>query len=217
MKTDLQIQQEVIQAIEARLPGAVRAIGVTVRKGVVTVYGQLGGDAERYTAEQAAQCVEGVQALVVEIVIRRPGSVSRADADIANAVQGILHWQARRLATAVNVTVAHGWVKLDGEVERSYPRQKISEAIRLLSGVKGIHDRVVLRSSVTAAALRAGILAALRRRSELDAREVDVHVRGTEVTLSGRVHNWWERELARRSAWSAPGVRQVIDRLAIDS
>ena len=217
MKSDMQIQQEVILGIEARLPGAARSVGVTVRGGIVTVYGQLGGDAERYAAEQAAQSVEGVQALIVEIIVRRPGSITRADADIADAVQDILQWQARQLTSSVTVMVAQGWVTLDGEVERSYPRHQIADAIRLLGGVKGLHDRVVLRSSVTAATLRAGILAALRRRSELDAREVAVHVRGTQVTLSGRVHNWWERELARRSAWSAPSVRQVIDRLAIDS
>ena len=216
MKTDMQIQQEVILAMEARLPGAARTVGVAVRNGVVTVYGQLTADLERYAVEQAAQSVEGVQALVVEIVIRRPGSVTRADADIADAVQAILQWQAGQLATDVTIMVSHGWVTLSGEVERNYARHKIADALRLLSGVKGVHDRVEIRSSVSAAALRAGILAALRRRSELDAREVAVQVRGTQVTLSGRVHNWWERELARRSAWSAPGVRQVIDRLAID-
>jgi len=217
VKTDMQIQQDVILSIEAQLPGAARTVSVAVRNGIATVYGQLSGDAERFAAEQAAQSVEGVQALIVEIIVRRPGSVTRADADIAHAVQGILRWQAGQLASTVAVMVAHGWVSLDGEVEHDYPRQKIADAVRLLSGVKGVHDRVVLRSSVSAAALHAGILAALRRRSELDAREVAVQVRGTEVTLSGRVHNWWERELARRSAWSAPGVRNVIDRLAVDA
>ena len=217
MKTDMQIQQDVILSIEGQLPGAARTVSVAVRNGIATVYGQLGGDAERYAAEQAAQSVEGVQALIVEIFIRRPGSITRADADIAKAVQGILQWQAGQLATTVTVMVAHGWVTLDGEVERNYPRQLIVDAVRLLSGVRGVHDRVELRSSVSAAALHAGILAALRRRSELDASEVAVQVRGTEVTLSGRVRNWWERELARRSAWSAPGVRQVIDRLAVES
>jgi osmotically-inducible protein OsmY len=75
----------------------------------------------------------------------------------------------------------------------------------LLSGVRGVHDRVELRSSVSAAALHAGILAALRRRSELDASEVAVQVRGTEVTLSGRVlvsASW------RARFWRA-GVRRI--------
>lgn len=215
MKTDMQLQQDVILLIEAQLPGAAQTVGVSVHGGIVTLYGLLGSDAERFAAEQAAQGVEGVQALIVEVVIGRAGMVERFDADIADAVQGILQRQAQELASSVTVMVAHGWVTLDGEVERSYPRQEIADTVRLLSGVKGIHDRVELRSSVSAAALRAGIITALKRRSELDAREVAVQVRGTEVTLSGRVHSWWERELARRSAWSAPGVRQVIDRLAI--
>jgi len=35
------------------------------------------------------------------------------------------------------------------------------------------------------------------------------------VTLSGSVHSWFERNEARRAAWSAPGVREVQDHIAI--
>jgi osmotically-inducible protein OsmY len=35
------------------------------------------------------------------------------------------------------------------------------------------------------------------------------------VTLTGNVHAWFERDKARRAAWSAPGVKNVDDRLAV--
>jgi osmotically-inducible protein OsmY len=213
----MQIQRDVIQDLAARLPAMARSIGVMVRDGVVTLTGQLEADAARYEAEQAAQGIEGVQALADEIVVHIPGSVSRADSDIALAVLGILQCHAYLPLAAVTVSVRHGWITLGGEVERDYPRQKIHDALALLVGVRGIRDNVLVKSTAALSAVRADVLSAMRQRSELDARDVVVEVQGSQVTLSGSVHNWWEREMARRSAWSAAGVRQVVDHLAIHS
>ena len=35
------------------------------------------------------------------------------------------------------------------------------------------------------------------------------------VTLNGHVRSWHERDVAERAAWSAPGVTDVVDRIAI--
>ena len=215
MRSDIQIQRDVIADIHTRLPAAARIVAVEVRGGVVRLTGQVAADAQRYALEEVVQGVEGVQGLADEIAVRRPGSIERPDTDIARAVRGVLQWQTYLPLTMVEVTVAAGWVTLKGEVESSYPRLKIADAIRLLAGVRGLHDEVLIRSAVSPAAVRAGVIAALGKRSEVDARDVKVDVQGADVTLSGSVHNWWERELARRSAWTAPGVRRVIDRLAI--
>jgi osmotically-inducible protein OsmY len=40
-------------------------------------------------------------------------------------------------------------------------------------------------------------------------------VKGADVTLSGSVANWTERDLARHSAWGAAGVRRVVDHMSI--
>jgi len=40
-------------------------------------------------------------------------------------------------------------------------------------------------------------------------------VDGGEVTLSGLVHSWHERNAATHSAWGTPGVRNVIDHLQL--
>jgi len=36
------------------------------------------------------------------------------------------------------------------------------------------------------------------------------------VILKGRVRAWYERDIAERAAWSAPGVTEVQDRLTIE-
>lgn len=40
-------------------------------------------------------------------------------------------------------------------------------------------------------------------------------VRGDEVTLTGTVHNWSERELIKHAAWQASGVRSVVDNMTL--
>jgi osmotically-inducible protein OsmY len=64
-------------------------------------------------------------------------------------------------------------------------------------------------------AVKSEIEAALKRRAQTDAQQISVDVRGADVTLTGSVHSWSERELAASSAWSTPGVRKVVDNITI--
>jgi osmotically-inducible protein OsmY len=56
---------------------------------------------------------------------------------------------------------------------------------------------------------------ALRRLAKTDAAGIAVSVKGSDVTLSGRVDSWAERNAARDSAWSTPGVRSVVDNMTV--
>jgi osmotically-inducible protein OsmY len=56
----------------------------------------------------------------------------------------------------------------------------------------------------------------LKRNAELEAASIRVVVDDGKVTLEGKVKAWFERGLAERAAWSAPGVKAVEDRLTLD-
>jgi hypothetical protein len=53
------------------------------------------------------------------------------------------------------------------------------------------------------------------RNSQIDADAINIATDGGKVTLSGSVDFWYERGLAEDMAWSAPGVTDVDDRLAV--
>ena len=56
---------------------------------------------------------------------------------------------------------------------------------------------------------------AFRRNAEVDANRITVEAHGGEVILKGTVRSWIEREEAERTAWSAPGVIKVEDRIIV--
>ena len=55
----------------------------------------------------------------------------------------------------------------------------------------------------------------LKRNAEVEADSIRVVVDNGKVILEGKVKAWYERNLAERAAWSAPGVKEVEDRLSI--
>ena len=74
---------------------------------------------------------------------------------------------------------------------------------------------IVIKPAVSMSAVKADIEAALKRRAMSDSQAISVEVRDANVTLTGPVHSWSERELARHSAWGTPGVRNVVDNMTV--
>ena len=56
---------------------------------------------------------------------------------------------------------------------------------------------------------------ALKRNAEVEAKGIRIDVLDGIVTLEGRVKAWPERDAAERAAWSAPGVKAVVDRITV--
>ena len=79
----------------------------------------------------------------------------------------------------------------------------------------GVSDQIAIKPKVSSTLVKSDIEAALRRRARTDAQRISVEVQGSDVTLTGSVHSWSERDLARDSAWGTPGVRNVVDKMTV--
>ena len=215
MKTDTQLQQDVLA--EQKWEPSVNAaqIGVEVKDGIVTLAGHVNTYAEKWDAERAAQRVSGVKALAIEMDVKLSGSGKRNDADIAGSANNVLQWTSSLPKDGVKVMVESGFVTLSGEVDWEYQRQSATGAVRYLTGVTGVSNQIVIKPKVSLSAVKSDIEAALKRRAQADAQKISVDVRGADVTLSGKVHSWSERDLAKHSAWGTPGVRNVVDNMTI--
>ena len=192
------------------------AIGVAVKDGVVTLNGHLDTFAEKHAATRAVQRVSGVKAVAVELDVRLALDHKRSDTEIAANAEQALKWNTLVPLDAIRMTVDHGWVTLNGEVEWDYQRRSVEKAIRPLTGVVGISNDITLRSKAQVTDLSRKIEEALTRQAIREAKQIQVTVDGSTVTLTGKVHSWREREAVQGVAWSAPGVRAVVNELRVD-
>jgi osmotically-inducible protein OsmY len=190
-------------------------VGVAVENGVVTLTGHVGSYAEKIAAEKAAQRVKGVHAVAQEIEVRYPEQKKTADDQIAERAVAIIGWDAMVPVDAVMVKVQKGWVTLTGNVEWQYQRTAAESAIRRLSGVIGVTNLIEVKPRIQPQNIKAKIMEALKRNAELEADSIRVTVKDDKVTLESRVKAWFERGIAERAAWSAPGVKSLEDRLSI--
>jgi osmotically-inducible protein OsmY len=215
MVNDFELQRDVLDELEFEPSVNAAHIGVTANKGVVTLSGFVRSYAEKLAAERAARRVNGVRAIAEEIEVRLPSDTKRADDEIAARAVNILKWQVGLPAEQITVKVEHGIVTLTGEVEWRFQKADADSAVHRLTGVVDVINQIRIAAPIDAPAVQDKIEKALQRSAELEAHGITVETEGSKVVLSGRVRAWYERELAERAAWSAPGVTAVENHLTV--
>ena len=215
IRTDEAIQTDVLEELKWDTRVQPNEIGVIVKDGVVTLTGWVDSYLKKMAAEEAAHRVRGVKAVANDIEVRLPGSAERTDADLAKAVITALKWQAAIPAGTLDVTVSQGWVTLKGEVEFGFQKRFAERAVQRLSGVKGVTNLITVKPRLSPSDLKQQIERALIRNAETDARNITVEVQGSKVILRGTVRSYAEKQAAEDTAWSAPGVSEVDNRIVI--
>jgi osmotically-inducible protein OsmY len=215
MIQDIQIRQDV--ELELLYDAGVNAatIGVAVNDGVVTLTGTVSSYAEKMAAVHAAERVQFVRAVACELNVDLPGPEEWTDADLARAVANVLAWNSSVPLGRIRVEVENGWITLEGTVDWQYQKSAAVAAVTFLRGVRGINDLVNVNPLVSAENTKEQIEAGLRRCATIDVRNLLVEVHDDKVVLTGSVHSIPERDEVERIAWSAPGVSDVANHVAI--
>jgi osmotically-inducible protein OsmY len=213
---DKYLRQLVIDELDFEPSVNAANIGAAVEKGVVTLTGHVSSYAEKVAAEHAVQRVKGVRGVAMELEVRYPNDKKTADDQIAQRALSIIAWDAQVPTGSVQVSVQHGWVTLTAAVEWFYQKKAAETAVRKLTGVIGVSNKIEVTPRVHVSDVKAKIIAALQRNADLEANAIRVAVEGGKVKIEGKVRAWYERDLIERAAWSAPGVREVEDNLKLD-
>jgi osmotically-inducible protein OsmY len=212
---DIELRQDVVDELTWEPVVDPAEIGVAVTDGVVTLTGYVDSYSEKMAAERAAKRVYGVTAVANDVKVRLPGAMERNDADIASAARNSLDWNTLVPGDRMTVTVSNGWVKLEGKVDWQFQRTEAENAVRHLTGVKGVTNLLTITEQATPSEVESRIEDALKRSAELDARRVWVETRNGTIVLHGRVRSWAERREAENAAWAAPGVADVENKITV--
>ncbi len=216
MKTDIQIQKDVMDELKWQPFLNSSEIGVAVKDGIVTLSGKVDSYSKKLSAERAAKKVVGVKAVAEDIQIGVSPAYSKTDTEIAEAVLNALKWHTSVPDDKIKIKVENGSVTLEGDVEWEYQRLSARTAIQNLSGVRSVINLLTLKPKLNPIELEHKIELAFRRNATIDASKIDVSTIGNKVILTGKVRSFAESEDAEDVAWAAPGVYAVENKLKIE-
>ena len=217
MKTDSEIQNDVMDELKWEPFLKASDIGVAVTDGIVTLSGTVDTYGKKVLAEIAAKRVAGVKAVAENIKVKLLNEGKRNDTEIATAVVNAIKWHSSIPEGKIKVKVEGGWVSLDGEVEWEFQRNSARTVVENLSGVIGISNNIKIIPLVSTVDIKRKISAAFHRNATVDSEKITIGVDGSKITLTGTVRSYSEKKEAENAAWLAPGVNRVENELKIDS
>jgi osmotically-inducible protein OsmY len=213
-KTDSQLKTDILSELKYDPSVKYTDIGVSVKGGIVTLNGIISSYGQKWEAVRATKRVAGVEAIADEIEVKLSNSLKVSDTDIAAAAAHHLDWSTTIPKGDVKVTVSDGWITLDGEVEWQYLKTSAADFLSYIKGVRGVSNLILIKPKL-AKEVKADIESAFKRSSMLDADKINVEAVGSDITLSGTVRNYSERDEAERVAWDAPGTYSVNNKLMV--
>lgn len=217
MKTDSQLQQDVMAQLKWEPLLRSAEIGVSAKDGVITLTGTVDGYAKKTEAEDAVKRVAGVKAVVEKIEIKYPSNwAKKDDNDIAVEVINAFKWNWEVPSGKVKAKVENGWVTLEGELAWKFQSDAAAKAVKALTGVTGVSNNVKIKSPTDDVLEKADIESALERNWSVSDQDIQVKVSGHKATLTGTVDSWYKKDEASRIAWNAPGVWNVENELLVE-
>jgi len=216
MKTNRQLQIDVLEALRWEPLLKEMKIAVEADDGVVTLSGIAGSYMKKAQAVDTAKKINGVKALVEKIEVVFDNDDEKSDAEIAIGVLNALKANRDIPFDRILIEVENGHVTLDGKLEWNRQKQAAQQAASTIEGIKVLTNHIEIETDNPDNIEKADIEQAIERNWAMNNQDIQVYVSGNKVTLHGIVHSFYQKEEAERMAWNAPGVWSVNNEILID-
>jgi osmotically-inducible protein OsmY len=217
MKTDSEIQKDVMEELKWEPLLTASEIGVAVKNRVVTLSGTVDSFYKKEEAENAAKRVSGVMAVAEDIEVKPFATAKKNDTEVARMIADTLKWDTVVQDDKIRVKVEDAWVTLEGIVDWEFQKESVKNSIKNIVGIRGISNDIIVKPSITVKDIKQKISLAFHRSATIDANKVEVDIEGSKAVLTGRVRSWSEKNDAEDAVWKAPGITAIENKLIIDS
>jgi osmotically-inducible protein OsmY len=187
---------------------------VSAKDGNITLTGAVPTYFELEQATEDAYMVGGVMDVDNELLVGPLGDAV-TDAELAVAATAALDADKFVPKGAVNALVVDGWATLSGDVRHHFQRRAAEHAVGKVDGVLGISNRIAITTDPIPSDVAFRINKAFERNAIIDDSTIEVTNVGPTVYLDGTATSWAAKREAEDTAWDAPGVVEVIDRLKV--
>jgi osmotically-inducible protein OsmY len=218
MKTDRQLQADVLAELAWDPQVRGNEIGVIAKDGAVTLTGVVQSYGEKAAAERAVKRVKGVRAIAQDIEVKLPDEMRASDEGIAEKFARLVAWTSSLRETNVLAEVKNGYVTLTGEVDHPYQKKVAANRVYELDGVIGLANDITVRPrppDVHARDVVRQITKALHRHAGIEASNIHVSVENGRVTLEGTIPTYAERELVEEAVSATTGVAEIENQLRV--
>jgi osmotically-inducible protein OsmY len=131
MKTDFELQKDVMEELKWERFLNSTEIGVAVKNGIVTLSGSVDNYSKKRIAEKAALSVAGVKAVAEDIVVKVGKNNRKDDTEIAEAVINSLKWNSAVQEDKIKVKVEDGWVTFENVLTEKINATYENEILKL--------------------------------------------------------------------------------------
>ena len=168
MRPDPDIKEEAERALrqDARLGSA--DIALAVNQGVVLLAGIVASEEDKWRAASAVARVAGVAGVANDIKVRN--APPAADPPLARQAADRIRWSLPYSHRFIRLSLRNGWLRLEGDVEWSYQKERAEAAAARVRELAGITNALRVERRVEPTEIRRAVEQALKQAGDRRAR-----------------------------------------------
>jgi osmotically-inducible protein OsmY len=162
MRPDPEIKEEAERALRQDAGLESTDIALAVNHGIVLLAGLATSEEEKWRAASAVARVAGVAGVANDIEVR--GAPPAGDPPLARQAADQIRWTLPYSHRFVRLSLRNGWLRLEGDVEWSYQKERAEAAAARVRELGGITNALRVERRIEPAEIKRAVEEAFRQR-----------------------------------------------------